>query len=211
MKRLILIGVLALIANAAFSQTASEYSIQKTQAFMQENVKEEGLFRYAFFALPVDSLVISWYPTWAEKRYSKDRMIAEAKKLAEQAKGTLNAALAIAFTGDFTSEGRIEVRIPKDFAEYVFVENESGTYLPCVKAEGPLMGGAVNATNKTAIIALQFGVTEALYKNAETMIFTIGGLGLQDKTFTYQLPWSSHFQDCPAEIRDVLVRSGIWK
>jgi hypothetical protein len=147
----------------------------------------------------------------AEKRYSKDRMIVEARKLAEQSKGTLKAVLAISFTGDFTSEGRTEVRIPEEFAEYVFVENESGIYLPCVKAEGPLMRAAVNATNKTAIIALSFGVTEALYKNAETMIFTIGGLGIQDNTFTYQLPWSAHFQDCPAEIRDVLVRSGIWK
>jgi hypothetical protein len=138
-------------------------------------------------------------------------MIAEAKNLATQAKGTLKAVLAISFTGDFTSEGRTDLKIPDDFAEYVFVENETGTYLPCVKAESPFLGGEVNPTNKTTIIALFFGVTEAIYKGAETMIFTIGGLDLQDKTFKYQLPWSNHFQDCPAEIRDVLTRSGIWK
>jgi hypothetical protein len=71
MKRLILMGILAVMANVAFSQSANEYSIQKTKAFMQENVKEEGLFRYVFFPLPVDFSVISWYPTWLKNAIAK--------------------------------------------------------------------------------------------------------------------------------------------
>jgi hypothetical protein len=185
MKRLVLIGVLAAMACAAYSQSAKEYSIQKTQAFMQENVNEEGFFRFVFFPLPVDYLVISWYSTWTEKRYSKERMISEAKNLAKQAKGTLNAILTISYTGDFTSEGRTELKIPDDFAEYVFVENETGTYFPCVKAESPFLGRVVNRSNKATVVALSFSVTDALYNKAETMIFTVGGLDLKDNTFNF--------------------------
>ena len=106
MKRFILIGVLVVTACAAYSQSAKDYSAQATQQLMRENLKEEGLFRYVVVPLPIDFLVITQYATWIEKRYSKERMIAEAKTLAEQAKGTLRAILLISFTGDFMSKGQ---------------------------------------------------------------------------------------------------------
>ena len=211
MKRFILIGVLVVTACAAYSQSAKDYSAQATQQLMRENLKEEGLFRYVVVPLPIDFLVITQYATWIEKRYSKERMIAEAKTLAEQAKGTLRAILLISFTGDFMSKGRTELKIPDDFAEYVFVENETGTYFPCAKADVPLMGGTVNSISDSTQVSLDFNVTDALYEGAKTMRFTIGGLELQDKTFEYQLPYSSNFQDCPKEIREILISSGIWK
>jgi len=211
MKRLAPVAVLILLACNAFSQSGKDYATQKTKALLLDNLKESGLFPYEVVPLSVEYTVIGWYPTWVEKRYSKQRMIAEAKAIADQDRGTVKALMTISFTGDFTSEGRTELKIPDDFAEYVFVENEKGNDFPCVKVDISPMGRTINSLNRTCVIVLTFSVTDDLYRGAESIIFTVGGLDLGDNVFKYRLPFSLDYQDCPEEIREVLVESGIWQ
>jgi hypothetical protein len=211
LKRLVLIVILAIIAHAVLAEDTKDYGLRKTQEIMLSNLKKEGAFGCIALPLSVEYLIIGWYPTWLEKRYTEKRMIAEAKQIAEQSKGVLKALLLISYVGDSTSQGRAELNIPEDLAEYVFVENESGIFFPCIEAYVSPLRRTVNALNETTPVALSFKVTQALFENAQTLIITVGGLGFQDKTFRYSLPLSSAFQDCPKEIREVFIHSGIWK
>jgi hypothetical protein len=211
MKRSLVLLFIAFVATSASSQSVKDYASDKALSYMQESMKQDGLFRFAIVPISIESLVLDQYPRWLEKRFSKDRIITEVKNLVTKSKGKMVAFFFIKFVGDWMSKGKTDLTIPDDFSEYVFIEDDSGNYFPCTKAEVPIMESSVNMVNDTSQVVLEFSVDETMFANSTKLVFSIGGLDLPDKTFSFDLPLSSRFQDCATEIRDLFVSSGIWK
>lgn len=210
MKRTsLLISILVLAVAGVFADPVKDYCDTKMREMMFASLREEGHFLFSFVPNPLEPLVLQNYPTWVQKRYNEERRVQETKVLIEEMKGKIWGIFWVSFKGAWDSKGQTELKIPDDFQEYLFIENEKGDYWPCTKADIPFMGNTINLVNEDTTIMLEFPFPDELAAGGK-VIFSIGGFDLENTTFVYELPFSDLFVDAPEEMKTLFYKAGIW-
>lgn len=205
-------------------ESVKDYASRKTTELAKMQQRAEGHFDFTVAPLTLELLIADEYPKWQEKRYSHDKMVEKAKDFKSAYKDKLMAWLVVAFTGDWQSKGETSKKIPDDIAEYIFLENDKGKALPCESAEIPMMGSSVNTFNKLTVVQLKFSTilpdtkksilepwSHSNPKGTKKIKFVVGGLGLKNKEFEYEVPFSKWFLDAPPALKKLYYDAGIWK
>ena len=128
MKKLLLISVFIILMFPLFSKS---WATKKTEELGVETGVKEGNFALAVALYTEEVAISEGYEEWVQKRYSKTRMVEEAKRVIQGRGKEFRAILIIGFGGNFLSEGKTLIDIPTNLNEYIFAENERGEYLRC--------------------------------------------------------------------------------
>ena len=206
MKKLLLISVFIILMFPLFSEN---WATKKRGELGLEKVVREGDFALVVYLYTEEVAISEGYEEWVQKRYSKAKMVEEAKKVIQGRGKELRALLFIAFGGDIFSEGRTSIDIPTDFHEYIFAENERGEYLRCTDTEGS--HSSIGYFNELRTLILTFSKLtddgKDIFENANELIFVIEGLGFEQNRISYSLPLSDYFTDMPEEQREIILKA----
>lgn len=212
-KTLFIILLVSGVCQNLFSQIAPEdYSNGKMVELMKKYIKIEGEFVYSLIPIPAEYLIAQSYPQWKEKRYDEKMMVSLSKGIITMYGNDFHAMLMIGFTGDWKSDK--DKKIPKDFAEYIFLENTNGEFTRCRKADIP-MYSTINIVNKNASIHLVFPTelpdTSRLVTDGMDKIFVVvGGIGIKNNKFEFDMPISLLYLDAPKVLKDLYYNCGLW-
>lgn len=213
---LILATILPGASLASTKEEIEDFSSTITMGMMLIHMKSEGNFRYCVIPITPQHLIAQNYPDYLDKRYSKEKILQKAKAVVAELEGKLVALFLLNFTGDFTSKGETSKEIPDDFNEYVFVENDKGDFVRCIKADIPLMGSVVNYINDSVAIPLTFSLTYekdgkqfSILENTEYIEFVVGGLGFKDNRFKYNLPLFKMIEQIPEPLKQLYTELGL--
>ena len=208
MKKLLLISVFIILMFPLFSKS---WAIKKTEELGVETGVKEGNFALVVALYTEEVAISEGYEEWVQKRYSKTRMVEEAKRVIQGRGKEFRAILIIGFGGDIFSEGKTSIDIPTNFDEYIFAENERGEYLRCTDADNISWLRSVGVLNKYEMIMLTFSKLtddgKDIFENANELIFVIEGLGFEQNRISYSLPLSDYFIDMPEEQREILLKA----
>jgi hypothetical protein len=194
------------------SQTSvKEWSDAKMKELYLSQVTREGHFLVTVVPVGVEHLIALSYPGWVEKRYTQETIIQKAAAMKVSLEGRVNAVLIAKFTGDIMSSGKTDLSIPRDLAEYVFLENDAGGYVRCEQADIPVIS-TVNMLNQSVSIQLAFpnDATSTIFAETREVTFQAGGLGLEKNRFSWPWPFHSLYANAPIELRSLYVAIGLW-
>ena len=194
-----------------FPVFSENWATEKSKEFGAEKNVKEGNFGLAVGLFTEELLISEGYEEWVQKRYSKTKMVEEAKKELQEFDNAMMAILVIHFTGNILSEGKTSIDIPTDFHEYIFAENERGEYLRCTDTDNISWLRSVDVFNESEIIILTFSKLtddgKDIIEGASELIFVIEGLGFEQNRISYSLPLSDYFIDMPEEQREILIKA----
>jgi len=207
------IGFLLFLAclSAFADESIQEYEDSKFNEMMMMRLKNEQFFSYTAFPLPVELAVIQNYSKWIEKRYTEDQMLTAIEELKGEYQNYLPVFFAIFYTGEWNSKGKTEIKIPDDFEEYLFLENDKGEYVRTSKVEIPFMGNVVNYMNDSSMIVILFENADEILADSNKVVIVIGGVDLVQTKFAYPYPFSQYYQDAPEVIKELFYKSAIWE
>jgi len=206
MKKLLLISVFIILMFPLFSES---WGTKKIEELTSEKHDREGNFILSVVPYTEELYIANDYEEWIQKRYSKTRMVEEAKKIIRELDNGMIAILYFRYLGDYDSPGRTSIDIPTDFHEYIFAENERGEYLRCTDTEGS--HSSIGYFNELRTLILTFSKLtddgKDIFENANELIFVIEGLGFEQNRISYSLPLSDYFTDIPEEQREILLKA----
>jgi hypothetical protein len=223
MKKLgiMVLAMVLLTSSTVFAQYLEKYFDTAAKGYHKTKMMEiavtrvEGNFSFAVMPFTLEYGIAMRYPEWKEKRYSYSRMVQESKDMISMMKNANVFYLVLNYTGDISSGGKTEIKIDKDIGEYIFLENDKGEYVQCRKADVPFLSMVCyfnDSVALTLIFPTKFPDTgKSIFKNTKTLIVVVGGLGLKDNRFKFDLPFSMMFQDAPQHIKRLYYDTGLWK
>lgn len=198
-------------ASASESENIRNYGEKKGQAIALGTMRSEGNFGYSTFLYPPQLLLPKVCAGYLEKRYTKERMIADTKQELVYFEDRVIGFCAIYFVGDWMSKGTTDKTIPSDFAEYIFLENDKGDYVRCSKADVPLFS-TVNIANKSVVVSIEFPIyyekdskQVSIFENTEYVEIVVGGLGLKNNRFRQKLPLYEVDDDIPQLLKEIFI------
>lgn len=196
---------------ASEKEKIKDYASAITTPLMLTHTESGGNFRYCVVPLLPQYVIANTYPGYLEKRYTKKQIIEKVKEILAGRENKIIAGFFISFTGDWQSKGETDKKIPEDFAEYLFLENDKGDFVRCSKAVIPTFR-TVNAINESVIVEFEFplkyeknGEQTSILKNTEYIEFVIGGLGFKENRFRYELPVYKMGENIPQLLRELFI------
>lgn len=214
LKTLVVILILSGACQNLLSQiTPEDYAHVKLKELARKYTKKEGEFSYSLVPVSSEQMIAQQYPKWKEKRYDEKMMSSNSKDIIAVNGNDFHVLLVITFVGDWTS-GK-DKTIPSDLAEYVFLENTNGEFTRCRAADVPMFS-KINILNESVIIHLVFstelpGTNRLLTDGMDKIIIVVGGVGIKNNKFEFDIPISSLYLDAPTVLKDLYYNSGLWE
>jgi len=194
-----------------FPVFSENWVTEKSTELSREKHIREGNFAIMVVPYTEEFAISEGYEKWMQKRYPETRMVEEAKKIIQELDNGMIAFLLISYQGDYNSTGRTSIKIPTDFYEYIFAENERGEYLRCISTGETSIYGSIGVFNESESFTVTFSKLtddgKDIFENANELIFVIEGLDLEFNRISYSLPLSDYFTDMPEKQREILLKS----
>jgi hypothetical protein len=211
---LVLIGALQ-VATVVQESLAEEYPLMKIGSeeiagyltkTVLANMKSKTVNGFQVIAMPAtkQSLVTGSLSVWKQKRLTQTQIAAEVNTIdmALQKHIVVLLHISIVEKGDY----KAKLKLPDDFKEFLFLENDTGGFVSATAAPLPMMRslGAFNSQTSIEIkFPTKFGEDEQplVTQNTKSLKMVVGGLSEAELTYTWTLPFA--IPEPPASLKSI--------